>query len=195
LQNHASFLPHQTPLNSKVQVQGEERSLQSGWQVSDRGEGALTRDSKVSEHRLGGEPPMHARLRGDRRGRSAKGRGTEKSTGGSQEKKILGGGCLCKWGVQREMCSGEQCQDRRSDRDREGRSARGTDPAKCRQGRASHLGGPLRGILHHRLAEAVIHVGRHLPSRAGPGPLRTVVGLLGPGAAASALRSPPAGGQ
>lgn len=42
----------------------------------------------------------------------------------------------------------------------------------------SHLGGPLRGVLHHRLAEAVIHVGSHLSPRPGPGPLRTRVGLL-----------------
>lgn len=42
----------------------------------------------------------------------------------------------------------------------------------------SHLGGPLRGVLHHRLAEAVIHVGSHLNPRAGPEPLRTLVGLL-----------------
>lgn len=42
----------------------------------------------------------------------------------------------------------------------------------------SHLGGPLGGVLHHRLAEAVIHVGRHLPQWARPGPLRTLVGLL-----------------
>lgn len=43
--------------------------------------------------------------------------------------------------------------------------------------RASHLGGPLGGVLHHRLAEAIIHVGRHLPLRGAPGPLHTLAGL------------------
>lgn len=53
-----------------------------------------------------------------------------------------------------------------------------------RRRRGSHLRGPLRGVLHHGLAEAVIHVGRHLPPPAGPGPgpgpgpLRTLAGLL-----------------
>lgn len=42
----------------------------------------------------------------------------------------------------------------------------------------SHLGGPLGGVLHNRLAEAVIHVGRHLPPWTRPGLLRTLVGLL-----------------
>lgn len=42
---------------------------------------------------------------------------------------------------------------------------------------ASHLGGPLGGVLHHRLAEAIIHVGRHLPLRGAPGPLHTLAGL------------------
>lgn len=44
----------------------------------------------------------------------------------------------------------------------------------------SHLGGPLGGVLHHRLAEAVIHVGRHCPPRAGPAPLGALVSLLPP---------------
>lgn len=43
--------------------------------------------------------------------------------------------------------------------------------------RASHLGGPLGGVLHHRLAKAIIHVGRHLPLRGAPGPLHTLAGL------------------
>lgn len=42
----------------------------------------------------------------------------------------------------------------------------------------SHLGGPFGRVLHHRLAEAVIHVGRHLPPRPGPGPLRALGRLL-----------------
>lgn len=56
-----------------------------------------------------------------------------------------------------------------------GRSLGDTNAARSRR---SHLGGPLRGVLHHRLAEAVIHVGSHLNPRAGPEPLRTPVGLV-----------------
>lgn len=47
-----------------------------------------------------------------------------------------------------------------------------------RSRRGSHLGGPFGRVLHHRLAEAVIHVGRHLPPRPGPGPLRALGRLL-----------------
>lgn len=55
--------------------------------------------------------------------------------------------------------------------------AQSADTNPTAGGGASHLGGPLGGVLHHRLAEAIIHVGRHLPLRGAPGPLHTLAGL------------------
>lgn len=55
--------------------------------------------------------------------------------------------------------------------------AQSADTNPTAGGGVSHLGGPLGGVLHHRLAEAIIHVGRHLPLRGAPGPLQTLAGL------------------
>lgn len=60
----------------------------------------------------------------------------------------------------------------------------------------SHLGGPLGGVLHNRLAEAVIHVGRHLPpvgsAGAAPHPRRPPPGPAQPLPPPCALRPPEA---